>query len=53
MSKRQFSPDDRKDIRQQLSLLDGDPDMEVDVKFDLFLRYGIGLGEAWRIIEED
>jgi hypothetical protein len=49
----QFSPDDHEEIRQLLSLLSGDPDMEALVISDLFSRYGIGLCEAQQLIEED
>jgi hypothetical protein len=51
--KHQFLPDDYEQIRQLLSLLNGDSDIEALIKYDLFSRYGIGLCEAQQLIEEN
>jgi len=51
--KNKITPDELKDIRQQLDLLSGDQDEQPNVISYLLLQYQIDLREAWQLMEDD
>ena len=50
--KYKFAPDELKDIRQQLDLLNSDQDEQPNVISYLLLNYEINLYEAYQLIGE-